>query len=155
MAKVVIEIETAIRKVSWYTAQVGQKSMQKLTIDFDSKTVKNDYHTGKTSIFCVELGSIRDSFKLERVRFSSNKAYFSVSGQTASAVQVMPNINYQFTFEVSASEVTFSGSHDGYPSYNIAVNSNSVYDAVQGLIGELLGDSDVTVIRRTVPIPTL
>jgi hypothetical protein len=155
MASVVfVEIETAIRAVSWATAQVGQKSLQRLTIDFESETVDTQFLTGKTEILGVELGSIRDSFKLIRPRFNANnKAFFSVSGETASAVVLMPNINYQFEFEVSPDEATYSGSHDGYPSYNIAINGSSVYDFVQGHLGELIGDSDVKVMRQTVPCP--
>ena len=65
----------------------------------------------------------------------------------------MPNINYDFDFEVSEKEITFSGSHDGYPSYNIAINGVSVYDYVQGHLGQLFGTSDVTVARKTVPLP--
>ena len=41
-----IEIETAIRNVSWYTQQVGQKSLHRITIDFDAKTVTDQVLTG-------------------------------------------------------------------------------------------------------------
>lgn len=149
MASVVIEIETAIRKVSRLTAQVGQKSLQKITVDFGSRSVVQEFRTGKTSVLIVDLGSIRDDFKLVQKGFSDGVANFAVSGQTASAVGVMPNIDYRFDFEAKPNEVVFSGSHDGYPSYKIKINGKEAYDCLQGHLGELLGDSDVTVQRRT------
>lgn len=149
-----IEIETAIRRVSWATAQVGRKSLQRITVDFLRRTVSNQFLTGTTKILRLELESIRDSFQLIRPRFTSRgTALFSVSGETASSVRIMPNINYQFDFEVSQAEVKFSGSHDGYPSYNIAVNGASAYDYIQGNLWQLAGTSDVTVQLRTFRIP--
>jgi hypothetical protein len=148
---VIIEVETAIRRVSWATAQVGQKSLQRLTLDLSKKTVRSEFLTGTTKLVCLELGSIRDSFTLSTPRFNAaGTAFFSVSGETASAVRVMPNINYGFTFEVSASEVTFSGAHDGYPSYNISVDGKSIYDYVQGYLWQLAGSADIEVKKRTV-----
>lgn len=118
-----IEIETAIRSVSWYTQQVGQKSLQRVSVDFDTKTILGQYLTGTTKMLCLELGSVRDSFVVERPRFSSDgRAFFTVTGQTATGVHVMPNINYSFDIEISESEIEFSGAHDGYPSYNISVD---------------------------------
>ena len=146
---VTIEIETAIRRQSWVTAQVGRKSLQRLIVDFQRRTVAQEFLTGTTKIACLELGSIRDNFALIKPRFNeAGKAYFSVSGETASAVGVMPNINYSFDFEVSSTEVQVSGSHDGYPSYNVAVNGNSVYDYVQGYLWQLAGDADIQVARQ-------
>lgn len=148
-----IEIETAIRRINWATAQVGQKSLQRITVDFASHNISSQYLTGKTKIVFLELSSIRDSFQLIRPRFNTmGTAFFSVHGETASAVVIMPNINYEFDFEISPTEVKFSGKHDGYPSYNIAANGASAYDYVQGHLGQLLGDSDVTVRTRTFAI---
>jgi hypothetical protein len=150
---VYIEIETAIRKASWATVQVGRKSLQRLTIDFDRKTVANQFLTGTTKILWLELGSIRDNFQLTNPRFNNQgTAYFAVSGETASGVHIMPNINYHFDFEVSPNKIKFSGAHDGYPSYNIAVNGRSIYDYPQGYIWELVGDSEVKVQPKTVPL---
>lgn len=151
---VVIEIETAIRRQSWATAQVGQKSLQTISVDFRSKKTSHTFTTGKTSILGMPVGSIRDDFKLTKTKFSgSSNITFSAKGETASAVGFMPNINYSFDILLSLSPrtVTVTGAHDGYPSYNIAVNSKSVYDYVQGYLPELLGDSDVSVPRKSVP----
>ena len=148
----VVEFETAIRRQSWATAQVGQKSLQTITVDFNTRKITQVYTTGKTTIGPLSMGSIRDDFKLLLPKFGpAGNAGFSVKGETASAVRVMPNINYEFTVLLTLSPrmVTFTGSHDGYPSYNIAVNGKSVYDCVQGHVGQLLGESDVTVPRTS------
>lgn len=151
---VLVEIETAIRHQSWATAQVGQKSLQTVTVDLNSKKLTQSYTTGKTNIGPIPVGSIRDEFELVRSKFGpSGDVSFSVKGETASAVGFMPNINYKFAILLSLSPrlVTVTGSHDGYPSYNIAVNGKSVYDYVQGHLGQLFGDSDVSVLRKSVP----
>ena len=99
-----------------------------------------------------ELGSIRDKFKLNRVRFANGYAFFNVTGETATAVHVMPNINYAFDIEVSNNEIKFSGAHDGYPSYNISVDGKSVYDCIQGHLGQLAGDSDIKVKLKSMKL---
>jgi len=146
---ILIEIETAIRDVSCISVQVGQKSLQTITVDFNNEIVKSKYSTGTTKMGIITVGSIRNDFNIKRYRFNSGVAYFPVSGQTASAVGFMPNINYQFDFEVSKSAVKFKGSHDGYPSYNIAINKKSAYDYTQGHIGQLFGTSDTKVYSKT------
>jgi hypothetical protein len=151
---VYLEIETAIRAVSWATVEVGRKSLQRITIDFAGRKFHNQYLTGTTRLLTIELGSIRDSFLLIRPIFNAaGHAIFSVSGETASAVGVMPNINYEFSFDVSRTSIDFSGAHDGYPSYNISVNGVSVYDRVQGNITQLLGSADVRVSPVTAIFP--
>jgi len=152
MSVIQIEIETAIRNVSWYTQQVGQKSLQRITIDFDAKTVKDQVFTGTTKILFLELQSIRDKFKVDRIRFVGDKAFFNATGQTASGVGVMPDIDYTFDIEVSKGIIKYSGAHDGYPSYNISVDGVSVYDCIQGWIGQLFGSSDVTVLLKKIPL---
>ena len=140
MAIVTIEIETAIRRISWATSQVGQKSMH---------TIAASYRTGVTHMLGVNISSARDSFRIVAPRFPGNEAHFLASGETASGVRVMPNINYDFNFQVTPTEVRIGGSHDGYPSYHVAVNGRSAYDYIQGNITQLLGSSDITVPRTT------
>jgi hypothetical protein len=168
-------IETAIRRQSGLTAQVGRKSLHTITVDFDfdprvpfipsqeraSRVIEGfrraqgpitqKYVTGKTNIGPVSLGSLRDDFRLISPRVQPRvSASFSVIGQTASGVAIMPNINYQLDFVISLSPklVKIKGSHDGYPSYNVSVNGRTVYDYVQGHLGELFGKSDVAVLRN-------
>jgi hypothetical protein len=151
----IVEFETAIRRVSWATAQVGQKSLQTVVVDFANKKFSWSYKTGKTYLpIAGGLRSIRDDFQLIGPKFTpSGDFVFSVKGETASAVVIMPNINYRFDMVLSPQKVTYWGKHDGYPSYNIAVDHRSVYDYVQGFIGELAGDSDVTVPMKSVTLP--
>lgn len=149
-----VEIETAIRRQSWATAQVGQKSLQTISVDFKSKKFTHKYVTGKTNILFWSAGSIRDDFQVNAARFGTQNDFtFSAKGETASAVGFMPNINYNLTILLSyiPKLVTITGNHDGYPSYNVAVNGRSVYDYVQGHIGQLLGDADISVNRISVP----
>jgi len=146
--KISIEIETAIRKQSWATVQVGQKSLQTLVVDFDAQTVTESHITGSTKIFGKSFGSIRDDFKLLAYSFTSTGTVsFSVKGQTASAVGFMPNIDYKFDILLTSSPklISVTGYHDGYPSYNVSINGKSVYDYIQGHLGQLLGESDVKV----------
>jgi hypothetical protein len=149
-----IEIETAIRRQSWATVQVGRKSLQVITVDFNKKKATETHTTGKTVVIGTEFGSIRDIFSMRCIFDSAGGASITAKGQTASAVGVMPNINYQFSIILTSNPKTVSiaGSHDGYPSYNVAVNGISVYDYVQGHLGELFGDSDVEVktLRKAV-----
>ena len=151
---VYIEIETAIRHQSWATMQVGVKSEQRIIVDFRSKKVMQTFETGTTTILFWSVDSIRDKFQIIRPTFPSpGTVNFFAKGQTASAVHLMPNINYNFNILLSLSPqlVTVTGNHDGYPSYNVSVERRSVYDYVQGHLGQLFGDSDVTVLRRSVP----
>lgn len=147
---ITIEIETAIRNVSWASVQVGQKSLHRVSVDFDLQQIRDQFLTGKTKILGLEIESVRDRFKVERAGFVSNeRAHFTVSGQTASALVLVVAINYKLDFEVTPNSITLSGHHDGYPSYNVSVNGSSVYDCVQGTLPELAGDSDVKVRRRS------
>ena len=146
MSTLHIDIETAIRKIGWATPQVGQKSLQRISVDFDARTVTSSFLTGKTQVLFVELSSARDSFKLVAPRFeASGHAFFRVTGQTASGVRFMPNIDYSFDFDVVPSEIRFSGTHDGYPSYSISNDGKFAYDYMQGSLSQLAGTSDIVV----------
>jgi hypothetical protein len=149
-----IDIETAIRKLSWASFQAGQKSIHRIVVDFNKRVVSSSFATGHTAVLCFTLSSVRDGFTVAGTNFASDgTAHFKATGQTASGVRVMPNIDYSFDFVVSPSEVRFAGAHDGYPSYNIAVNDKSAYDYVQGHIGQLLGSGDIRVPQKTYVIP--
>lgn len=141
-----IEIETAIRQDHSWTPQVGQKSLQKITVDLENKKISQEFSTGKTYIGKYSLESVRNDFKVISSQFQSDGAVvFSISGQTATGIGVMPNINYQFRFSISSKIGHLTGKHDGYPSYNIAVNGKTVYDYKQGHVGQLLGSEDTVL----------
>lgn len=153
MSTVKIEIETAIRKLSWSSFQSGEKSIQTVEVNFSKETISSEYRTGHTEVLGISVGSIRDGFNIENKHFSADGiASFRATGETASAVGCMPNINYSFWFKVSPKIVLFGGTHDGYPSYNIAINGKSEYDYVQGHLGQLLGDSDISVLIKRVTL---
>ena len=67
---VTIEIQTAIRKVSRITIEAGEKSLQTITVDFDSKKVTETHKTGTTAVFGWNIRSSRDSFKLLKYNFA-------------------------------------------------------------------------------------
>ena len=145
MSIVKIEIETAIRDLSWGSFQAGQKSLHTVLVDLTNQKIESSYKTGHTEILGFSVNSIRDGFKIAHAEFSSKTISFMAIGQTASAVRFMPNINYQFGFSVSQKKVYAFGWHDGYPSYKISINGKPIYDHVQGWLGELFGDADIDV----------
>lgn len=151
---VFIEIETAIRPISRMSFQAGQKSLQRITISFSTREISTQAITGHTKILGLNLKSARDKFELVTPGFDAagSRAFFSSTGQTASRGLYVMAINYSFRFEVTQSSLSFSGTHDGYPSYNISVNGKTAYDYVQGHLGQLAGDSDVQVNRKDLPI---
>ncbi|RWX13629.1 hypothetical protein EHI42_19740 [Rhizobium hidalgonense] len=144
-----IEIITEIRAVSPFTFEVGVKSDQLITIDASTKTVKSSFETGKTTILGVDLKSVRDDFKISEETFSSGVIKFTATGQTASRVGVLPDIDYTFTIKIDTSKkkIWLSGCHNEYPSYSVTANGVLIYDRTQtgtALIG-LLGECDIKV----------
>lgn len=128
--------------------QAGMKSTQKLIVDFAARTVESSFETGLTDIEITKLGSVRDSFTVSGQSFSGNSATVSVAGETASGVLIIPNINYKFTFSVTANgKGLFNGCHDGYPSYLISVDGRNVYSHKHAptAIEELFGTCDVSI----------
>lgn len=142
-----VQVETAIRNVSWLTVEVGVKSTHTISIDPIKKTIVDVVTTGKTNFLGMSFSSIRNDFKVTKKVFETGCVKFSVKGETATAVRVLPNINYAFDIILYPTKklISIDGAHDGYPSYNVAVNGKSVYDCVQGWVPQLLGDSDITV----------
>jgi hypothetical protein len=151
MTEVKIEIETAIRRMSFWTAQVGQKSLHTLLVDFDKKQITSSYSTGITHVLGVPLKSTRDKFEVSSVRFRDSLASCRALGQTASGVKFMPDIDYDLYISLAIKPriIAITGSHDGYPSYNVSVNGKSVYDFVQQDISQLRGPMDQQVMIKS------
>jgi hypothetical protein len=151
---VIIEIETAIRPISCLSFQAGQKSFHRITVSFAKRDINSEVTTGHTKLLGLKLRSIRDDFEVTNQGFTSDgsHAFLDVRGQTASMAVGIVAINYAFKIQLTQNSISFSGAHDGYPSYNIAVNGKSVYDHVQGWIGQLAGDADTTVDRKDIKI---
>jgi hypothetical protein len=127
-------------------AQAGVKSQQTVRIDpATGKLVSDTYSTGVTKAG-VTLPSIRDNFTATS---SPTPAGYkvSLSGETASAVMVLPNINYdvQIYYNSTTGTVSLRGTHDGYPSYEIYQGGTKIYDYQQQNLIQLAGSGDVVV----------
>jgi hypothetical protein len=144
-----LEIVTAIRNVSPLSFEVGEKSRQKITINFANSSMKTEFTTGTTSVVGIDLSSVRNDFHISGQSFVGNIASVTATGETASGVRIMPNINYTFTLKINKaqSKVWLSGCHNEFPSYTVIVNGKQVYDRTQtgtAVIG-LLGTCDIVV----------
>ncbi|WP_037424798.1 hypothetical protein [Sinorhizobium sp. CCBAU 05631] len=146
-----VVIETRIRQAA-LSFQAGLKSRQTLTIHFDTKQISNTFETGVTSLSGTNLSSIRDKFVINNVQFSGSVAAFKATGQTASGIIIIPNIDYKLdiTVDKSAKEIVLSGCHDGYPSYIVSVEGKTVYEFKQEFIGALFGACDINVPSTTI-----
>ena len=139
-----IEIKTIIRPPA---PQAGMKSLHVVTVDIEKGVILNSYHlTGTTDFGPFELGSVRDKFEAlyHNVGDIMN---IIITGETASPVQVLPNINYSFQISIDrkTGNITLSGEHDGYPSYTVSVDGKQIYDHQQGKLYQLFGEVDTKV----------
>lgn len=143
----VVDIETAIRAINWYTPQVGRKSLQRVIVDFSAGRATSTFTTGITHLGLIELKSVNDSFTLPAQRFGSNFATFTVVGRTGTKVG-LPSIDYRFDITVNLQPqlVSVTGAHDGYPSYGIKVGRTAVYDFQQTQLWKLGGGLDVNAV---------
>lgn len=128
--------------------QAGMKSRQKITVNTASCSAKSDFETGTTSLAGFQLESVRNQFKVRDVKCLNGKITLGLSGETASGVYFMPNINYDFTITL-ASENHIKGCHDGYPGYTVSVDGNEIYSFRHKPIEliKLLGTCDIKVDR--------
>ena len=143
-----VRVELVTRILS-FDPQAGMKSTQVLLIDFDKKTIKSLFSTGVTAIGPIELGSVRDKFVVDNIDFGTpGRVGFTARGQTASGVLFMPNINYKFNMAVTPKGTgAFSGCHDGYPAYRVAVSGKAVYEFLHESLSliKLFGECDVQI----------
>lgn len=138
-----IVVETAILK---FDPQPGMKTRQVLQVDFDRRHVIGTYETGTTEFFGVNLEAVRKNFVVEEVDFSDGKATFKVTGQAASGVSALPDIDYKFKMTVWPDGTAIvRGCHDGYPSYRVTVEGKEQYFFGHEPMGQfkLLGHCDV------------
>lgn len=142
-----VEIETRILPPD---RQAGLKSTQSIEVNFDAKTIDCNSETGTTN-FCIagvgfEFDSVRDNFRLSNISFEDGVARFTATGETASGVRVLPNINYHFEFTIARDgQASIAGCHDGYPAYTVLVGGTPryTYSHPQGELGRLLGECDI------------
>jgi hypothetical protein len=144
-----IEVVTDIRNVSVFSFEVGEKSRQIVALDYSSSKANSKFDTGHTSIAGFDFDSIRNDFKISGVKFDGNIAGFKVTGQTASRIGILPDIDYSFDFKINKnqSKIWISGCHNEYPSYRILVDDQQVYDREQTgtVVFGLLGKCDILV----------
>lgn len=139
-------IKTEIREKT-AAFQVGVKSIQTIAIDFDAQTISSVVTTGTTDIGVADLKSVRDSFSVANASFAGQTVSFNATGETASGVLVMPNINYALRLDIdlNARTARVSGCHDGYPSYEVSVSGSQVYSFEQEYLLALFGSCDTQV----------
>ncbi len=129
--------------------QAGMKSTHTIRIDFDNRSVSEAFTTGTTDFFGVSLASVRDRFRVSGVTFpSANEVHFEVSGETASGVRVLPNINYRFDVQARRDgRAQVTGCHDGYPAYTVTYRGSQAYHFPHQPINllNLFGKCDVVV----------
>lgn len=108
-----------------FDPQPGMKSTHTVVLrETGSKIIFSDsYKTGTTDFFGYKLSSMRDNFKLLNTSYDLDKelASFKVTGETASGVGVVPNINYSFDVQIKDEKIYLKGCHDGYPAYTVTL----------------------------------
>lgn len=118
-------IETAILSPDPFS---GMKSRHTIKIDFQNKTLVDEYKTGTTDFYGVSLDSVRDRFKVTSQNFTPDgKVEFKVVGETASGVGVVPSIDYSFVVKADRQSATIKGCHDGYPAYTVTYDTKAIY----------------------------
>lgn len=147
-----IVIRTAIEKPD---CQSGMKSIHTIKVNLDTREVQDEnYITGTTNILGCDFGSVNDNFKTFGHFQTEDRVKFTATGSTATIVTLGlgPSIDYQFTFDVNVKNktVTFSGAHDGYPTYYVMINNSTKYQFNQTQISKLADPLDVTVNEKVV-----
>lgn len=141
--------------------QAGVKSIHTIVVEiseFSGKIIfTSRYKTGETEVFGQKLEATRSNFYISNPVFDIESEYmsFRATGETASGVLVLPNINYSLNIIFEKNKFTVAGCHDGYPAYKV-----TFYDLLNGVgkvlyyfkhesgkVLNLFGDCDVSVHR--------
>jgi len=144
----------------------GMKSTQRIAVfadrDNQSMRVNSTFTTGTT----FGIPAVRNRFSVANVSYdlSEGKLSFLATGQTASGVLVMPDIDYSFQLSFDGSnhqnKWTLQGCHDGYPAYKVwlenAVSGETteLYEFIHRPIQllNLLGNCDI-LLNKVVITP--
>ena len=146
-----VSIETEILP---FDTQSGLKSKQTLSIDFNRKSITPKFETGVTNFNIpgvtdtdiLKLRSVRDNFNVRNVSFSKDKVSFIATGETASGIRLLPNINYNFEFTIwKDGRSIVRGCHDGYPAYRIMISGEEryFYEHAPKDVVKLIGECDI------------
>lgn len=155
---ITLEFETRIETTDSFP---GMKSRQTVSFDPSSPgSETSDFETGSTDFGHFEIDATRSEFEIGNVDFSGGEVQFDVTGQTASGVMVLPDIDYKFRVRYSKSDnqISLSGCHDAYPSYKVSVNGRQFYYArhkpasnITDVVDLLIGECDILVSASTEP----
>lgn len=151
-----ITIVTEIRSTGFVRVpQAGEKSRHIVKFDLITMDIiSNNAKTGTTNLpipispYPIKLPSIKNVFESNLIggNNETEKYFLQIEGQTASAVSAPidlvkgkessdsdVSINYKFYFilDFRAKKGFVVGSHDGFPSYSIIVDSKKIYDFQQ------------------------
>ena len=148
--KLLVAIETRILE---FDPQSGMKSNHKVFADLnDGTTMDFKLETGVTNVAGFDIGSIRDKFKVKTIsKIKKQKLKFVMTGQTASPVVLIPDIDYKFEIEITKDKYSISGCHNAYPAYSIEIDGKAVYSykhkskSLPEVIAALAGDCDIIV----------
>ena len=147
--KLEVVIVTEIRDLGATSIQTGMKSTQTLTVDTNAKKVSAKFKTGVTDIGFAKLKSVRDMFTVSKVQFKSSQIVFTANGQTASALSIFGDIDYEFTLNINIRQrkILVSGCHNKFPSYYVEINGKRIYDRQQtgSTVTGLIGECDIRV----------
>lgn len=147
-----LEIRTAIEEPA---CQSGMKSTHTITTNINSRDVEDEQIlTGKTNILGCDFGSINDRFKTVGHYRTKDSIKFTVVGSTATiaTLGLGASIDYEFVVEINFKDrtLTFSGKHDGYPTYYVEVNGNGAYKFNQTNLTKLAEPMDISVEPQTI-----
>lgn len=122
------------------TVQAGLKSTQTVVVDLATHRAESDHWTGLTEIGPMKFASVDDKFEATASGNASGGTTVEIKGRTRSGVRFMPPIDYRMKL-VSSSNGAFllTGCHDEFPSYNVTINGEEVYDYPHPKIDGLAG----------------
>lgn len=111
----------------------GMKSTHRIGVDvYKRKLRRLQVKTGNT----YGIPSTRNKFTERAIRWDGCSrgdtpmkcVKLQITGRTGSGVQVIPNIDYDFTIFLSHDGLSaIHGCHDGYPTYLVTVNGQTLY----------------------------
>lgn len=154
-------VETEIR-TQIYGGTQGRKSFHSVEAELDSPRIINRHADIDFTYFIPGSGKLSESLYSYPISNTERSCrywvYVQMDGDARTRLAPLPNINYDVTFAVEVvrdpvarvKTVKLTGAHDGFPSYIMRYNTYK-YDAQEGVIGELLGDSDVDVDVQLYP----
>jgi hypothetical protein len=145
LEEVKIKVKTVIRPPD---AQPGTKSFHALQINDFGRVTNEVKFIGVTQLvgFAFDGTGADGTAFTKKVEMEHPKLKVNMTLSTRSkALPVQINYNLSVTIDFCSHTGKLTGSHDGYPSYEVTVSGNEIYDHNQGHLGQLVGSSDARV----------